>query len=166
MWKIGDNVIYGTSGVCRVEGKQKRLFDDAEKEYYLLTPLGARQSSVIYVPTDNPALLANIHALLSSEELLALLPRVTPFSREEWGEDSRGHNKVCKSVLASGDRLSLLRLVRTVFGNEGRRPTNGEESAALRAAAMLYEEFSLALEITPEEVVPLILGKLAPKTKK
>lgn len=166
MWKIGDTVVYGTSGVCRIAGKEKKTFADTEKEYYLLTPLDARQNSVIYVPTDNPTLLANMHKILSRAEFARLLPTVTPFSEKEWGKDARGHSKLCKSVLGSGDRLLLLRLIHTVFGDASHRPTTREEAAALRAGAMLYEELTLIFEITPEEVVPLVLGRISPKAKK
>lgn len=166
MWSIGDTVIYGTSGVCRIAGKEAKSFGDTKKEYLLLTPLGAKQSSMIYIPTDNAALLANIHKPLSKKEFLSLLPTVLPFSEDEWGKDTRGHSKLCKSVLASGDRLSLMRLIRTVFGDTARKPTSGEESAALRAAAMLYEELSLAFEMVQVEVVPFVLGQTVPKARK
>lgn len=166
MPNIGDTVIYGTSGLCRVTGKEEKTFGTLTREYYLLTPLAASQSTVIFVPTDNPALLANMHTPLSQAELAALLPTVTPFTDTEWGKDSRARTKTCRAVLSSGDRLSLLRLVRTVFSEAWGKPTNSEEAAARRACAMLYEEFSLSLDLAPEDLIPLILGQIPPKPKK
>lgn len=166
MPNIGDTVIYGTSGPCRITGKEEKTFGTATREYYLLTPLSANRSTVIFVPTDNPALLANMHAPLTAKELAALLPTVTPFSDAEWGKDSRAHTKTCRAVLGSGDRIGLLRLVRTVLGESCSKPTNSEEASARRACAMLYEEFSLTLDLCPEDVIPLILGQITPKPKK
>ena len=165
MWKIGDTVVYGTSGICQIAGREKKRFGDTEREYLLLTPRSSKNSTVIFLPADNEALLANIHAVLSARELSELIPTLTPFPPEEWGTDARARSKKYKAVLSSGDRLSLMRLVRTVFGNKARTPTASEEDAAHRAAAMLYEELSLSLSLCESEVVPLLLGELPPIPK-
>ena len=64
--------------------------------------------------------------------------------------------------MASGSREQLIRLIKTVLG-EGKRPTASEEMSAQRAAAMLYQEFSLSLQLEKGDVIPFIMGEKQPK---
>ena len=53
MFDINEYVVYGTVGVCRVVDYRKESFGSIEeKEYYILEPVHAKNSS-IYVPADN-----------------------------------------------------------------------------------------------------------------
>lgn len=161
---VGELIIYGTNGICRIEDIREENFTGVARSYYILCPTEGSCRSKIFVPTDNEALVAMMHELLSPEELLAVT-RATPCAAEnEWPQDGRARNKKCKELLVSGNRASLISLIKTVKG-AGYKPTAAEENACLRAAAMLYEEFSLLFDLPFSDMIPVIMGKIEPKRK-
>ena len=160
----GELVIYGTSGVCRIEDIGEESFTGEVRPYYILRPTADTGNSKIFVPADNEALVASMQPLLSAEELLTLVGNTPAIARREWPQDGRARNKRCKEILSSGDRASLISLIKTVR-TVGHTPTAAEETSCLRAAAMLHQEFSLVFEVTPAEMIPLILGETEPKIK-
>ena len=60
MYQVGDLVIYGSSGVCRVSavGKPGVSYVDEGKDYYTLSPLYGTE--VIYAPVDTKVHIRNI----------------------------------------------------------------------------------------------------------
>lgn len=157
-------VLYGTSGVCRIEDIREESFTGEVRAYYILRPTADTGNSKIFVPADNEALVGSIQRLFSAEELLQAIAETPAIPREEWPQDGRARNKRCKELLASGDRACLISLIKTVR-TAGHTPTAAEETSCLRAAAMLHQEFSLAFEVTPAEMIPLILGETEAKIK-
>ncbi len=161
---IGELIIYGTSGVCRIEDIREENFTGVARAYYILRPTDNTCKSKIFVPVDNEALVAMMHKLLSPKELLAVT-RATPcIEADKWPQDGRARNKTCKELLASGERASLIALVKTI-SQAGYKPTAAEESACLRAATMLYEEFSLIFNLSFADTIPTIMGEIEPKSK-
>ena len=51
MYKIGDTVLYGREGVCKIKDIVTRKLNNIDKQYYFLTPLD--DHITILVPTDN-----------------------------------------------------------------------------------------------------------------
>lgn len=162
---VGELVIYGTSGVCRIEDLRDESFAGAARRYYILRPLTETGNTRIYVPADNEALVAGMQELLSGEVLIDTVVNTPAYPAEEWPQDGRARNKRCKELLSSGNRECLIRLVKTVKGG-GQTPTPAEESACLRAAAMLYQEFSLSLELDLPDMIPFLLGEMIAHIRK
>ena len=54
MFKKGEYILYGTVGVCQVEGISKPDFSNNDKVYYSLVPK-FDQDTTIYIPVDSPA---------------------------------------------------------------------------------------------------------------
>ena len=53
MFKKGEYILYGTVGVCQVEGISKPDFSNNDKVYYSLVPK-FDQDTTIYIPVDSP----------------------------------------------------------------------------------------------------------------
>ncbi len=54
MFAVGEYIVYGTNGICRVEEICSSPFDATDtRTYYLLVPLNNPMSSTIYTPIDN-----------------------------------------------------------------------------------------------------------------
>ena len=164
MKRIGDLVIYGTNGVCRVEDLREESFAGVARSYYILRPISDTGNSKIFVPADNEALLALMYKPLSAAELAKVIRSAPLLTDPEWPKDRRMRSKKCKEILSSGDRLRLISFVKTVQ-KSAVPPTVAEETACLRAATMLYEEFSLVFDLTPADMIPTILGETEPKRK-
>ena len=67
MFEIGDLIVYGTNGVCRVDGMSRSPYDAGDdREYYVLKPLYDQANSVIYTPVTNENVV--MRPLLSREK--------------------------------------------------------------------------------------------------
>lgn len=67
MYDIGDYVVYGHNGICRVEDITNPGFSgvDKDKKYYVLQPLNTKGSK-IYSPMNNKKVL--IRSVMTSDE--------------------------------------------------------------------------------------------------
>lgn len=75
MFQAGDLVVYGTTGVCRVESidQPNKTGPDRHRKYYQLKPL--YQDGVIYTPVENTKV--SIRPVISREQaehLIDLIP--------------------------------------------------------------------------------------------
>ena len=164
MHEIGSLVIYGTNGVCRIEDLREECFTGEARSYYILRPAADTGNSKIFVPADNKDLLSAMKKPLSARALAQIIRKTPAMTTGEWGTDGRARSKRCKEILSSGDRAALISLIKTAKSC-GYTPTAAEDAACLRAAAMLYEEFSLVFRLLPTDVIPIILGEIQPKCK-
>ena len=164
MLEQNDTVLYGTTGVCKVEGLIEKEVARVKKPYYVLRPV-SQANSAVYVPADNPTLLAKIKRILSKEEIYELLSRV-PREPKAWIEDNNRRRDVFGEILNRGNRLELLCLVREIYLHQkelvsrGKRLHLVDERVMKEAERLLYEEFSLALEMDPDQVIPFIAQKV------
>ena len=163
--KIGDTVIYGTSGVCRVTELTEKNFGSSSGMYYVLSPLSEKKGTVIYLPADNEALLSSVHPLMTAAELTALSEGIDPADGETWPKDARLRNKLCKELLSTGERANLILVIKSLVRDarrdtaQGKKLSSATEALLTRARAMLYEEFSLAFDMAEEELIPFLFGE-------
>ena len=68
MFEVGQTVLYGTEGVCRITEIQEMKVGKKKSEYYVLKPV-YRDGATIYVPMDNATLLNRMRQVLSAEEI-------------------------------------------------------------------------------------------------
>ena len=66
MYKIGDTVLYGREGVCKIKDIVTRKLNNIDKQYYFLTPLD--DHITILVPTDNEEALSKMRKVLSKKD--------------------------------------------------------------------------------------------------
>ena len=72
MFEVGEYIIYGTNGICRVEEICKSPYDKTDpRDYYLLVPVNNPMSSTIYTPVDNQRV--PMRRLMTVEEIDALI---------------------------------------------------------------------------------------------
>jgi CarD family transcriptional regulator len=58
-FQLGDGVVYGIHGVCRIVDVESRRVDRKTVEYYVLSPC-AQPDARFYVPVHNQAALAKM----------------------------------------------------------------------------------------------------------
>ncbi|MPN50404.1 hypothetical protein SDC9_198030 [bioreactor metagenome] len=89
-----------------------------------------------------------------------------------WISDDAKRKEKYRQILATGDRLQLIRLIKTLhlYGqerkNEGKKLHSADERFMKEAEKMLYEEFSHVLGIHQDQVLPFILEQMEIKEKK
>lgn len=165
MFQIHDPVLYGVDGVCLITDIKTMAFGKEKKEYYVLSPVH-QDRSVIYVPTDNPALLAKMRSVLTAEDIHTLLAAVAKEPCLPWIADDPRRRDQWHDILTSGDRRALLLMIKTVYlhgvtqRENGRKLHHADEIVMKDAEALLYGEFSYVLNIPKDDVLPFILSRL------
>ena len=110
MFSVGQTVLYGTNGVCRIEKITTRRVGSSEMEYYVLKPVRS-DCSTVFVPTGNETLVSRMRFVKSADEVRAILDDRT-FSID-WidnknlrAERFRGiiSGEDCRELVARGDR--------------------------------------------------------------
>ena len=72
MFEIGQHIVYGTSGICRVEGICPSPYDKTDtRTFYLLIPVHNPMGSTIYTPVDNERV--PMRRLMTPEEVDTLI---------------------------------------------------------------------------------------------
>ena len=163
MFKIGDTVLYGATGVCKIGETVVREIGGMKKEYLVLRPVSKEQSAV-FVPTDNEALLAKMRRMLSREEIEKIIAEAKN-EPDIWVEDDILRREKWAEIIHSGDRKRVILLIRTLYGErESRRQTGkrlhlSDERYLTEAERLIYDEFSAVLEIPSSEVISYITEK-------
>ena len=89
MFEIGEYIVYGVKGVCRIEDITHIDISGADKDrlYYVLAPVGDG-SGRIYAPTDNQKI--TMRKVISREEADQLI--------EDMMQSGRNQETVCKCI--------------------------------------------------------------------
>lgn len=160
MFEKGSFVVYGANGVCTVSDRRTEKQCGADREYYVLTPLGNKDAS-IFVPTDNETLVAKMRNLLSRDEITELVLSLRE-STVEWERDNKKRNEYGNAVLARGDRGEMLSLVRSIYIRKkelsavGKHLPGSDDGLLKKAEKLINEEFAVALGISSDEVPDFI----------
>ncbi len=164
MFSIGDHVVYGFHGVCRILAREERTVDRKKVLYFVLEPLnqaGAR----FYIPAENPAALSKLRPVLSKQELDALLAS-EDVRQDSWIQDENLRKQRYRELIVSGDRGALIGMVGSLYRHKEAQAAAGrkfhlcDENFLRDAEKLLNSEFSLVLEIPAEQVQGYILNAL------
>ncbi len=72
MFQVGEYIVYGINGICRVEDVCPSPYDKTDpRTYYLLVPVNNPMSSTIYTPVDNERV--PMRRLMTATEIEALI---------------------------------------------------------------------------------------------
>lgn len=165
MFQKGEYVIYGNSGICRVEeiGIPANYPRTTEgKQYYTLAPVFG--SGMIYAPVDTRVFMRYI---LTRQEAEALIDQMPDIKEEAFaGQDVRTLSEKYKECLDTHQCADLVRLMKTIHKKEKSMAENGKKLAKTEqdygrmAKELLHQEFSMALGIPCEEVEAYILKRI------
>lgn len=164
MYRIGDRVVYGIHGVCRILELEERKVDRKRIKYFALEPVdqpGAR----FYVPSENPAALAKLRHILDKDALEALL-RSEKLREDCWIADENRRKQCYRELISSGDREALLQMIHALHRHKKEQSAAGrkfhlcDENFLRDAEKLLNSEFSLVLGIEPSQVGSYILNAL------
>ncbi len=164
MYQVGEDVVYGIHGVCRIVDVEARKIDRKTVEYLVLVPKDQTGSRYL-VPRGNAAAMAKLRPVMSREDLEALL--ISPEVRQDgWIADENQRKQYYREVINSGDRTALLRMVHTLHDHRRQQQAAGrkfhlcDENFLRDAQRLLSTEFSVVLEMPPAEVETYIVSKL------
>ncbi|MFQ7241341.1 CarD family transcriptional regulator [Agathobaculum sp.] len=156
MYQAGEFIVYGTSGVCKVEAVGKSPFEGEEgKLYYTLTPVAGTET--IYLPVDSPVYTRPVITRAQAERLIAAIPSI---EEDHFTSHSlRMSTEHYQTVLRSHDCRELVQLIKAVYAKSrrsGRRVSQIDQRYRKRAEELLHGELAVALGIPIDEVQPYI----------
>lgn len=161
MYRLGERIHYGGSGVCTIEEITTMRFGRTRERYYVLRPLH-QNASVIYVPVENPTLVGKMRPVLTEEEVRELI-RQMPEVETVWEEDPQQRKLLFDQLLRSNNCVDLVKIIKTLYRQKKRRSAMGktlhvsDENYLREAQRLLYDEFAGVLGMTPAEVNGYIL---------
>lgn len=129
MYQVGEYIIYGYNGVCRVN--DITYLDDISgadrtKQYYILSPLG-NQGSVIYSPVNNTKVTSR--ALISREEAEELLKKGPYMDKFQIPYDKLQESRY-REIVGTCDCSQWLRLMKTLYFRKTERQAQGKKVTA------------------------------------
>ena len=164
---VNDIVVYGTTGVCHIDGVEDVKLGRETKQYYVLTPV-AQGSSTVFVPTDNELLLSRVRKMLTKAEIQNIISTL-PSDTELWSDNPAERVRIYAEVLKSGDRGQILLSVRTLLmrrrslSGAGKKLHITDERALRDAQRLLVDEFSYVLGLEPNQAEEYILNNILPE---
>lgn len=162
MHKIGDNILYGASGVMTIVDIREESIGDVSRKYYVLRPTLIRSESLTFVPADNERLVSAMRPLLTREEAMDLIHSAKDAPAIDWIKENRARSEAFKRIMESGDRAKMISMIRAIDESGARREAEGkknfisDENARAKAEKLLFSELSVVLGIAEEEVPAFI----------
>ena len=165
MFQINDVIIYGTQGVCRIEGTEDRIVSGVKKAYYVLKPVGDA-GSTIFAPKDNEIVQKKMRRLLTKEEIHKLIDSM-PEENAIWVTNENERKELYKGILAKGDHMELIKMIKAIYAQKQEREADGkrlhisDERFFKDAEQILYNEFQYVLDVdNKNELMNYILARL------
>lgn len=157
MYKIGDFVVYGTSGVCRIAeiGTPQLSNVDKNKQYFTLAPVYSTE--IIYAPVDTRVFMRPVMTRDEAEELIGQIPEIgeeridiknLQLLTERYQASFQAHN--CVELV---HLIKSIHMKNTNASRRGKKPSTVDQRYQKRAEELLHGELAVALGI-PLEAVP------------
>jgi len=164
MFSVGQNVVFGTDGVCVIKDKIWMKIDGTEREYYVLCP-AYDEKSTIYSPVDNGGQPSRIRAVITEEEINDLLKDVSE-QKMKWIADDNDRKELCDSIIKSGDRKALMLMIEMLYVRREEQKANKrrfrivDDNYLKKAESILNCEFAFVLGIAQEDVPAYIVERI------
>lgn len=164
MFAVGEYIVYGINGICRVEEICASPFDATDtRTYYLLVPLNNPMSSSIYTPVDNERV--PMRRLMTAEEIerfIAVMPCIevleVPLEKQR--------REIYRSTLGALHPEGYVRVIKTVDRRREQLtaahkhfPVSDLEYGRL-AKHLLYSEIALVLGMEERSVEAYIAERM------
>ena len=165
MFEIGEYIVYGINGICRVEDVGPSPYDKTDpRTYYLLVPRNNPMSSTIYTPVDNDRV--PMRRLMTKEEIEALVAAIPGIELLTVPVEKQ-RRELYKTVIGALEPRGFVQIIKTV---EHRRaeltaahkhfPVTDLEYGRL-ARQLLCSECAHVLGLSEEEADRYITSHLA-----
>ena len=149
MFEIGELIIYGGNGVCRVEkiGPIDTGMGTKGRMYYTLNPLKNKDSR-IFTPVDNEKVI--MRPTMTKEDALALIDQIQNVETL-WIGDERRRETEYKEAVRKCDCREYVKIIKTIYLRKEARLADGKKVTAVDeryyaiAEENLYGELAVAL---------------------
>ena len=169
MFEVGDFVVHGNSGVCRVDAVQTMdgIGADRQRVYYTLVPLYT-SGSKLFVPTDSKKVI--IRSVMTKKDVKKLMDEWNEFETLRV-ENDKNREEVYKEALRSCDSRQWVRLIKTSYQRnqtrieKGKKATTSDERYLQMAEENLFGELAIPLEMSRGEAEAYFVAKVRKNAK-
>lgn len=169
MFNINDVIVYGSNGVCKIEGIENKELMGTKKQYFVLKPIKSN-ASTYFVPTENNRLLAKMKSLLSKEEINELIDSMVK-EKANWITNENERKEKYRNIISDGNRLELIKMIKSIFIQKKEREANGkrlhasDERFFRDAERLLYGEFQYVLNLNEDQLMTYIFNRIENSNK-
>ncbi|MCM1087753.1 MAG: CarD family transcriptional regulator [Muribaculaceae bacterium] len=164
MFEVGEFIMCGGHGVCRVTAITGNPIDklDKEKKYYILEPV-FEKGSTIYTPVDNEKII--MRKIMNEKDAKKLIGEI-PDIETVWIKEEKTREQMYKEAIKTYDSQSLVQIIKTLYlrkqdrMQKGKKVLSSDEHYLKKAEELLYSEMSLALSIPKESVEEYIFNRI------
>lgn len=164
-FEIGDVIIYGNSGVCRITdcGKLDSMCADKNTLYYTIEPCYS-SSTKIYTPVGNDKVI--MRRIVTKEEALHLIDEIKSIENL-WITDEKKREQEYKDTIKKCDCRELVRIIKTIYLRkqsrlaEGKKVTASDEKYFKIAEDSLYGELAVSLDMNKDEVKDYVISRVS-----
>lgn len=168
MFAVGDLIVYGARGVCRVRDITTLDWSgaDGEREYYVLEPLF--KDDVIYVPVDNDKVY--MRPVMSRQEVLDMIDHMPEVESEIYKASSiQQLSRYYQSAIDSHECADLIRLTKSIHMKKEAADAQNKLLGQIdvkymnHAENLLFGEIAAVLDIPRDEVESFIDKRIKEK---
>lgn len=165
MFKVGDYVVYGNTGVCRIEDIGPLPIGSKDKDYYTLVPVYGRNSK-LYTAVDSDKVV--IRRTMTRKESDALIDSMEDIDTLSICDEKK-REEIYKETMRTCDCREWVRMIKTLYLRKmdrlsrGKKVTSSDERYLSMAQDNLYGELAFSLEMPKEKVGEFITEKIKAK---
>lgn len=163
--EIGTILNYGPMGICEITDIRMERTFEGKALCYVLSPMSDKRTT-IFVPTDNEALIAKMHRLMTADEIEKLIQAI-PAANDEWIKDERRRTEEYRRILDNGSYSELICLIKTLRKRKrevlcmGKRLRISDGNFLKQAETKLHGEISYVLGIPLDQVDAYIQERIS-----
>ncbi len=162
MFKIGDYVVYGNTGVCRVEDITVMNMVGTEREYYVLVPVFNKNGRA-FLPIDNTKVI--LRPVITKEQALELIDDI-PNIEEIWIANDKVREEKYKELAKQCSCKSWISIIKTIYLRkqeriaQGKKVTTTDERYFKLAEDSLYSELGFAMDMDKNDMESFIKTRI------
>ncbi|MCI8634612.1 MAG: CarD family transcriptional regulator [Eubacterium sp.] len=164
MFEIGEYIVYGNTGVCRVEEVTKMPVPGTrdDKLYYALEPV-YRKGCRVFTPVDNQKV--KMRPVLTQQEADDLIGRIKEIDIL-WVKDEKNREQIYKDAIRTCNCEELVKIIKTLYLRKekrlaaGKKVTSSDARYLHLAEESLYGELSVVMGIPKDEMEAFIYNRV------
>lgn len=163
MFDIGEFVVYGNKGVCKIEkiGPIDIPGMSPDRQYYTMSQIYSK-SSTIFTPVESDKTV--LRKVLSREDAMNLIHNKADY-KPVWIQNDKEREQIFTETLRSAESEQLFNMIIALAHRrdqriaDGKKATSTDERYYHAAQDILYGEFAISLDMAKDEVKPFVLAE-------
>lgn len=151
-YQIGEDVVYGINGACRIVEIGSLSFAGPDKIYYSMKPVCDGRSTIYLPITKEDEIKRRVMSKEEAEKIVEKAKKIKAANYEATRD-------ICDPILKSGDNIEISKMIKMLrnLRKENRKNHKGlniQEDKILRDAEIIYfSELASVFDMTMDEVI-------------